>query len=85
MSIPIPPINTLVLGEAINLGTTKINAMAKSVVHVTIDFFALLMYEVYAIQNSTVSKMKEKEGTLNKQVRALKNIVNKMNNTIIET
>ena len=49
VSIPIPPIKNQVLGEALNLGTIELNAMEKIMGHVTMDFSALSMYELYAI------------------------------------
>ena len=42
------------MGESLDLGILELNSMAKSVGHVTIDFFALSMHEVYAIQKVTV-------------------------------
>ena len=85
VSIPIPPIKTQVVGEAHNLGTTKLNAMAKSLGHVTIDFSTLPMYEVYAIRNVAVIEMKVREGKLVKKVRASNNTINKMKKIVKET
>ena len=64
MSIPIPPINYQLMGESLKLGTTYLNAITKSVGHVTIDFPALPLYEVFSLQNSIVTEMKVREGVL---------------------
>ena len=84
MSMPITPIKTQVLGEAIDLGTTELNAMVKKLDHVTIDFSALPMYEVYSIQNVAVTEMKVKEGALVKTVRASNKTIHKTKRTIKE-
>ena len=49
VSIPIQPIKTQLLGEELNLGTTKLNNMAKNLVHATKYFSQMSMYEFYAI------------------------------------
>ena len=61
---PIPPINTHVLDEAIDLGMTELTSMVENLGHVTINFSALSMYEVYAIQNVAFIEMKVREGVL---------------------
>ena len=38
VSISIPPIKTQLVGESLDLGTTKLNTIAKNLGHVTIDF-----------------------------------------------
>ena len=78
VSIPIPPIKTQVLGEAIELGKTELNAMAKILGHVTIDLSAVLMYKDYAIQVSAVVEIKVREGALINKVRESNKNVNKM-------
>ena len=85
MSILIPPINTQLVGEELDLGTTELNFTAKPCVHVTIYFYALSLYKVYALQNVAVEKMKVMEGTLVKKVRESNNIVNNMNKKVKET
>ena len=81
MSIPIPPIKTQLVGEALDLGITELNATAKSVGHVTIEFSTLLFYKVYSLHNVTVAKMKVREGALIKQVRVSNRTINKMKKT----
>ena len=83
--IHIPPINIQVVGEALDLQTTKLNAIAKSVGHVTIDFSTLSIYHAYALQNAAFVEMKVKEGTLVNHVRASNKTINKMKKTIKET
>ena len=43
------PIRILVMAQAIDLWTLEMNAMVKYLGHVTMDFYALTMYEVHAI------------------------------------
>ena len=47
-----PPIRIQVVGQAIELGKTKLNTIVKELGHVTMDFFALPMYEVHVIQKA---------------------------------
>ena len=38
VSIPIPPIKTQMVGEALDLGKIELNTIAKNLGHMTIDF-----------------------------------------------
>ena len=64
VSTPIPPINTHVLDEVIDLGMTELTSMVENLGHITINFSALSMYEAYDIENVTVAEMKVREGVL---------------------
>ena len=70
------------MGEALDLGTTKLKTMAKNLGHVTRDFSQMSLYEVYVIHNATFVEMKVREGVLIKQVRSLNKTVSKMKKTI---
>ena len=58
VSILIPPIKTQVVGEKLDLGTQRLNTIAKNLGHVIIDFSHMPLYEVYAMQNYVDAKMK---------------------------
>ena len=74
------------VGEALNLGMTKLNTMANNLVHVTIiNFSQMSLYEVYAIHNDVVTEMKVREDALIKQVRVSNNIFSKMKKIVKET
>ena len=70
-STPTPPIKIQVLGQAIDLGTLELNTMVKDLRHITMDFVVLPMYEVHAIQNAVVAKMKNRDYALVKQIEIL--------------
>ena len=82
--MPTLQINILVLGQAIKLGTPKLNTMVKDLGDVTMEFSALLMYEVHAIQNYVVVERKNKEHALVNQVKSSHKTINKMKKTIQE-
>ena len=63
-SMPTPPIRIQVLGQEIDLGTPELNTMIKDLGHITMDFYALSMYEVHAIQHVAVEEMKNRECSL---------------------
>ena len=59
--------------------------MAKNLGDVTIDFSQMPLYEIYAMQNVIVVKMKLREGTLiNKKEKISNKVVSKMKKTIKE-
>ena len=82
--IPILPIRTQVVGEVLDPGTPKLNAIAKKLGHVTIDFLQMSLYEVYAIQNVADAEIKLREGALIKEEKVANKTVNKMKKTIKE-
>ena len=43
------------MGQEIELGMPEMNTMVKYLGHVTMDFYALTMYEVHTIQNDIVT------------------------------
>ena len=47
--IPIPPIKTQMVGEALDLGIIELNTMDKKSINVTMSFSQMLLYEFYAI------------------------------------
>ena len=47
--MPNPSIKIQVLSQAIDLVTPELNTMVKELGHITMDFFALPMFEVHAI------------------------------------
>ena len=54
------------------------NTMVKDPGDITMDFSALSMYEVHAIQKATVTKMRKRECTLVNKVKYSHKSVNKI-------